>query len=226
MPTSEAEIQAEREALKFALDPQTEERVVLKLCKEFGLQPAERKSLDQVIALVHTWRLKASAHEAYCEKSATASYPYGTRALRVGDHMMPVTAHMTDDEVIANRTAEAVFGPQIGARGVFEKLIAHGDLEAPSAIDILSVCVDLAMFLMGKNRKYGDSALAPLNILSNASPLEKIKVRMEDKLKRLVYGKVADEDTLMDLVGYWIIMKVAERRAVAAHRETAKENGT
>src|SRR5262245_14824185 len=55
-------------------------------------------------------------------------------------------------------------------------------LSAPSAEDILNVCVGLAVFLMRKNLAYGDSALKPLRVMSQADPVEQIKVRMDDKL--------------------------------------------
>lgn len=86
------------------------------------------------------------------------------------------------------------------------------DLDAPSAFDILGVCMELAVFLMGKNKQYGDSALDPVRILSSSDALEQIRVRMDDKLSRLVRGEPGGEDTIKDLVGYWVLMKVAEKR--------------
>lgn len=86
-------------------------------------------------------------------------------------------------------------------------------LSAPSAEDILKVCIDLGIFLMRKNLAYGDSALKPLRILSKADPIEQIKVRMDDKLSRLIRGQASGEDPMQDLVGYWVLWQVAKRLA-------------
>ena len=68
--------------------------------------------------------------------------------------------------------------------------------------------------LLEKNAAYGDSALNPVNALSSASATEQIRVRMDDKLSRMVRGhEYANEDTLLDFVGYYFLLKIAEGRA-------------
>lgn len=68
--------------------------------------------------------------------------------------------------------------------------------------------------LLEKNAAYGDSALNPVNALSTASATEQIRVRMDDKLSRMVRGhEYANEDTLLDFVGYYFLLKIAEGRA-------------
>lgn len=98
-----------------------------------------------------------------------------------------------------------------------QRLLDLPNLDAPAAFEILDVCVDLAEFLMEKNKAYGDSALKPVRILSRADPAEQIRIRMDDKLSRLVRGEAGGEDAMEDLVGYWVLMRVAEKR---------KENGS
>ncbi len=69
-----------------------------------------------------------------------------------------------------------------------------------------------------KNRKYGNSALEPKRIFSKASSIEQIKVRLDDKLSRLTAEQAdEDEDVLMDLFGYLVLLRIAQNR-------TAKEN--
>lgn len=64
-----------------------------------------------------------------------------------------------------------------------------------------------------KNRKYGDSALNPKRIFSRASAVEQIKVRLDDKLSRLASGQTdEDEDVLMDLLGYLVLLRIAQSR--------------
>ncbi len=77
---------------------------------------------------------------------------------------------------------------------------------------IREACSELADFLIEKNAAYGDSALDPVRIMSSADPIEQIKVRMDDKLSRMVRGKAAGEDAVKDFVGYWVMLQVAERK--------------
>ena len=82
-----------------------------------------------------------------------------------------------------------------------------------SQIDIATICDQLKELLLEKNRKYGDSALNPVRVFSNANPLEQIKVRLDDKLSRLRNQQNdEDEDVLTDLIGYLVLYKVALRR--------------
>ena len=76
---------------------------------------------------------------------------------------------------------------------------------------IVDEYVGLARFLIGKNRKYGNSALDPVRIFSKADAAEQIRVRIDDKLNRLAQGQTDDEDTVLDLVGYLILLRVRGR---------------
>ena len=65
--------------------------------------------------------------------------------------------------------------------------------------------------LMDKNRKYGNSALEPKRIFSKASAQEQLRVRMDDKLSRLMSGQSDDdEDVVEDLLGYLLLYKISE----------------
>jgi hypothetical protein len=81
--------------------------------------------------------------------------------------------------------------------------------------EIACVCDDIKNLLLGKNAKYGDSAINPSRIFSKASPVEQILVRIDDKLSRIGkgIGLVAnDEDVIDDLIGYLVLLKIAQRR--------------
>jgi hypothetical protein len=73
-------------------------------------------------------------------------------------------------------------------------------------------CKDLEDLLLMKNAKYGDAALDPLNIFSKANAVAGIKVRIDDKLKRIQNAGLVDatEDTLQDLAGYFILLMIAK----------------
>ena len=76
-------------------------------------------------------------------------------------------------------------------------------------------CKDLEELLLMKNSKYGNSALDPLNIFSEANAVAGIKMRIDDKLKRIKNAGLVDatEDTLQDLAGYLILLMIAKDNA-------------
>lgn len=80
---------------------------------------------------------------------------------------------------------------------------------------IKSKCKSLEKLLLQKNAKYGDSALQPLNVFSEANAVAGIKVRIDDKLKRIKNAGLVDatEDTLQDLAGYLILLMIAKDNA-------------
>jgi len=81
--------------------------------------------------------------------------------------------------------------------------------------EIARVCDKVKNLLLEKNMKYGDSALNPIRIMSQASSIEQILVRIDDKLNRLKQGSnllFEDEDVIMDLIGYYVLLKVALER--------------
>jgi len=65
--------------------------------------------------------------------------------------------------------------------------------------------------LLEKNAAYGNSALDPVRVFSDASPSEQIKVRLDDKISRIVRGKAAGEDVETDLLGYLFLLRIARR---------------
>lgn len=132
--------------------------------------------------------------------------------------------------------------PAAAPAPVFEELAAQRQSEMPpvrlgepeaveedealarSAKEIKEACDELAAFLIEKNRAYGDSALNPVRIMSRASSIEQILVRIDDKLSRLARGELAGEDVEQDLRGYFTLLGIARKRAQAkAHDDGAKE---
>jgi hypothetical protein len=81
---------------------------------------------------------------------------------------------------------------------------------AQTQIDICTVCDEIKELLLEKNRRYGDSALSPVRIFSQCTTEEAILVRLDDKLSRLRTQSIdEDEDVLLDLMGYMILLRVA-----------------
>lgn len=73
-------------------------------------------------------------------------------------------------------------------------------------------CMDIRGLLLQKNLAYGDSALNPIRIFSQADASEQLRVRIDDKLSRLARGDHDwdDEDTIMDLAGYLVLLMIAQ----------------
>lgn len=81
---------------------------------------------------------------------------------------------------------------------------------------IKNECDTVLAMLLEKNRKYGNSALEPARVFSKASPVEQIKVRIDDKLSRMQSAQLDDaEDVVQDLIGYLILLRIAGRNAKA-----------
>ena len=80
--------------------------------------------------------------------------------------------------------------------------------------DIAEITDSIKQLLIAKNRKYGNSALNPSRIFSTSDAVEQLKVRIDDKLSRIAqgHGEDLDEDTVMDLIGYLILLKIANKR--------------
>ncbi len=75
---------------------------------------------------------------------------------------------------------------------------------------IATCCDQLKEFLIAKNKAYGDSALNPARIFSHADSTEQLRVRIDDKLNRIINGgKFPGDDDVKDLTGYLILLMVA-----------------
>lgn len=87
---------------------------------------------------------------------------------------------------------------------------------APSGVRIVRTCLHVMQVLIDKNVAYGDSAFDPVSILAKGVPKETLlRVRIDDKLSRLARGHDAGEDTLLDLMGYLVLLLAMQRQSSA-----------
>ena len=79
---------------------------------------------------------------------------------------------------------------------------------------IEEICESMKNLLLEKNKNYGDSATNPANVFSSGSAVDSICARIDDKLMRIQNKGINDktEDTISDLIGYLILLKVAMRK--------------
>jgi|TARA_B100000085_G_C18549989_1_gene515477 hypothetical protein len=69
-------------------------------------------------------------------------------------------------------------------------------------------------FLIQKNEQYGDSVMNPIRVFSKAGIDEGLRVRIDDKLNRLMQGNdsiESDEDVVKDLIGYLVLLLIKIR---------------
>jgi len=79
--------------------------------------------------------------------------------------------------------------------------------------EVYQVLSEITEMLIAKNQKYGNSAIEPLGIFSELTPEEGLKVRIDDKLKRIKNGSLDndDEDVINDLIGYLVLLKILHK---------------
>ena len=89
-------------------------------------------------------------------------------------------------------------------------------------------CRLLEELLVRKNDAYGDSALEPLGVFSSANASSGLKIRLDDKLKRIANaGLVEDtEDTLIDIAGYIILLIIAKENESNDIQKRIREGST
>lgn len=87
--------------------------------------------------------------------------------------------------------------------------LSEKDFEAK----VKNVCNSIADLLIEKNKSYGNSALDPIHCFYKGNSTEAIKVRIDDKLSRLMRGKeYGQDDTVKDLIGYLVLLKISEEK--------------
>lgn len=100
------------------------------------------------------------------------------------------------------------------------------DIVVPFATKVVEVLDQIEQMLIDKNQKYGNSALEPIGVFSKLSPREGLLIRIDDKLKRIKNGSLAndDEDVVNDLIGYLVLLKI-QSKETAVDRAMKGEEG-
>lgn len=101
--------------------------------------------------------------------------------------------------------------PMVECAGCTIKAMKQADEQAAltTAERIASTCERIEALLLEKNEAYGDSALNPVRVFSKADAVEQLRVRIDDKLSRLMRGHPAGEDVILDLIGYLVLLLIA-----------------
>jgi len=92
---------------------------------------------------------------------------------------------------------------------VFDK-IRDAQVENYTAASIREVTDNLGTFMVEKNRRYGDSALHPVQVFAkDIYPIGQLHVRIDDKLSRIKNSEDFRKNDLVDLMGYLVLLCVA-----------------
>ena len=80
--------------------------------------------------------------------------------------------------------------------------------------EITKTCESMARLLVAKNQRYGNSALEPMRVFSQADPADGILVRLDDKLSRIKYAssnhKPLRKNDIADMMGYLVLYCVKQ----------------
>lgn len=108
--------------------------------------------------------------------------------------------------------------PNIGAKGALTQQglpsIKGRKMLGANQVKIAELMDEIKTMLLAKNVQYGDSALQPVRVFSTADTNEQIKVRIDDKINRIVQGNdsiESDEDVIQDLIGYLVLLLINMR---------------
>jgi hypothetical protein len=74
---------------------------------------------------------------------------------------------------------------------------------------ITQVLSSLGMLLQEKNKRYGNSALAPIGIFNKTGAVNGITVRLDDKISRIKNATELRKNDVVDIMGYLTLLCVA-----------------
>ena len=75
------------------------------------------------------------------------------------------------------------------------------------------VLAEVEGMLLEKNKTYGNSALDPVRCFSKLNSEAGLRVRIDDKLSRLMRGEdYPGDDDVFDLLGYLVLLRIAQKK--------------
>jgi hypothetical protein len=75
---------------------------------------------------------------------------------------------------------------------------------------VAQVFASVAGLVKEKNRRYGDSALMPKRIFSKLPCDEGIKIRLDDKVSRIINSGEVRKNDVADLMGYLCLLCISK----------------
>ena len=77
-----------------------------------------------------------------------------------------------------------------------------------SSADMIAMIFDsMKDVVLYKNNNYGDSALSPMGVFAKEIEADaSIRIRLDDKLKRIYNGKELRKNDVADMIGYLVLL--------------------
>jgi len=100
--------------------------------------------------------------------------------------------------------------------------------EVSFKIKCARIAANVLNLLGEKNTQYGDSAFDPIRMFSKLGPDAGLRVRIDDKLSRLLRGNAdmeSDTDVIDDLIGYFILLRLSMDEQAAAEEAPVVTEG-
>ena len=89
-------------------------------------------------------------------------------------------------------------------------------VDSPAVQRACAFLAEVAEMLREKNRSYGDSIATPIHVFSKLDTVEGVKLRLDDKLKRIALGKrMTGDNDVRDIVGYLAFLATLEEGSKA-----------
>ena len=77
--------------------------------------------------------------------------------------------------------------------------------------NLIKVFDSMKNVVIEKNKRYGDAALTPKQIFSKLDAVEGIKIRIDDKLSRVMNNsETVRKNDVADLIGYLVLFSVSQ----------------
>lgn len=77
-------------------------------------------------------------------------------------------------------------------------------------LKIEAVCKKFADFLKAKNHHYIESTTTPMHIFSKSDSSNTIRVRLDDKINRIINSDTLCKEDVVSLTGHLILLMIAE----------------
>lgn len=84
------------------------------------------------------------------------------------------------------------------------------DHDPVKSLKLTRILDSIERLLLEKNKRYGDSALNPLKVFSNIDPNNKLYVRLDEKLQRVMNSDHLRKNDIVDIIGYLVLVAIDE----------------
>lgn len=123
-------------------------------------------------------------------------------------------SHFQPQELDFLTETEYLLADEVNAKHLKKGIVSFQPASDTSdfGVSVQQVVNEVRDTLIAKNKAYGNSALEPVRVFSTADPVEQLRVRIDDKLSRLKSSAVDNEDTVLDLMGYLVLLRIATRK--------------